>query len=596
MDQPLGNGKLGLVILAIALLLPIIVMLTEPEVSGQFGLPLDDGWIHLVFARNLANGNGFCFNPGMPINGATSFLWPILESVFFHLSPLPLVWIKLFGIILHYLTLLTIYHLVRLLGSSREKAFTSVLVYAFMPVILYSSIACMEVSLYVLLSTLGLYMYHLYRIHRGYWLLVGATFVFYLAGLSRPECFMLFFIILAELFIFMVFEARRGLLAYLKEISLPVAIFISLVCLYLYVNYTIGGQIFPNTFQAKLPVNGMVYALQQGDTGELLRCLTIYPFKSWLLFIIMVLSISSHAGLLFFIPGIIAMLRHPLKRIVPFLFILYPLAYGAFTGAFWFFHYGRYIQNLMPLLAILTVEGIYFLFQAGLESRLIQRLVARIALVIGIATAFGSVIVGISIVKSSYIYMRLSLLKPLIQPKYFLFSGLILAAIAIIFALVIKNTKHTNLSTNRNLVIGLGIIISLSFTIHCSRYYLQAVKNINQMQVHLGKWLAENTEDDARLAVNDIGAIGFFSHRTVYDLMSLINPEMMEFRLLMGRFKGDLEFLYYCKPDYAVLFPSWFPNLAFNEILFKPIYQVQLEDNLICGGDVMVVYRTRWNE
>ena len=32
--------------------------------DGNLGFPLDDSWIHLQFARNLANGEGLTYNPG----------------------------------------------------------------------------------------------------------------------------------------------------------------------------------------------------------------------------------------------------------------------------------------------------------------------------------------------------------------------------------------------------------------------------------------------------------------------------------------------------------------------------------------------------
>ncbi|MFO8058827.1 MAG: hypothetical protein R6V10_16190 [bacterium] len=42
---------------------------------GLTGLPLDDAYIHLTFARNLAQGKGLCFNPGEFSLGFSSPLW-----------------------------------------------------------------------------------------------------------------------------------------------------------------------------------------------------------------------------------------------------------------------------------------------------------------------------------------------------------------------------------------------------------------------------------------------------------------------------------------------------------------------------------------
>ena len=47
-------------------------------IAGASGFPLDDSWIHLQFARNLAEGAGFSFNPHRPVAGSTAPLWTLL--------------------------------------------------------------------------------------------------------------------------------------------------------------------------------------------------------------------------------------------------------------------------------------------------------------------------------------------------------------------------------------------------------------------------------------------------------------------------------------------------------------------------------------
>ncbi len=48
---------------------------------GGAGFPLDDSWIHLAFADNLARGDGFGINGGQPTPGATSPLWVVLLAI-----------------------------------------------------------------------------------------------------------------------------------------------------------------------------------------------------------------------------------------------------------------------------------------------------------------------------------------------------------------------------------------------------------------------------------------------------------------------------------------------------------------------------------
>ena len=57
-------------LVAAALLLPLALYLVrERQIAGAQGFPLDDSWIHLQFARNLAAGAGFSYNPGEPVAG-----------------------------------------------------------------------------------------------------------------------------------------------------------------------------------------------------------------------------------------------------------------------------------------------------------------------------------------------------------------------------------------------------------------------------------------------------------------------------------------------------------------------------------------------
>jgi len=67
------------VLLALAAVLPLaLFVVREHAVAGVAGFPLDDSWIHLHFARNLAEGHGFAYNPGHPVAGSTAPLWTLL--------------------------------------------------------------------------------------------------------------------------------------------------------------------------------------------------------------------------------------------------------------------------------------------------------------------------------------------------------------------------------------------------------------------------------------------------------------------------------------------------------------------------------------
>ena len=69
---------LGLLGLNLALALLYVLDRSTGEASALWQLPLDDAWIHLVYARSLSVGLPFHYNPGQPEAGFSSPLWEIL--------------------------------------------------------------------------------------------------------------------------------------------------------------------------------------------------------------------------------------------------------------------------------------------------------------------------------------------------------------------------------------------------------------------------------------------------------------------------------------------------------------------------------------
>src|SRR5205085_872211 len=67
-----------LAVVAAAVVPLTLFLLRERSIAGAAGFPLDDSWIHLHFARNLAEGAGFSYNPGVPVAGSTAPLWTLL--------------------------------------------------------------------------------------------------------------------------------------------------------------------------------------------------------------------------------------------------------------------------------------------------------------------------------------------------------------------------------------------------------------------------------------------------------------------------------------------------------------------------------------
>ncbi|MBZ0291004.1 MAG: hypothetical protein K8L99_00405, partial [Anaerolineae bacterium] len=79
-------------LLALALVLVILYVAT----AGQ-GFPLDDSWIHQVYARNLAERGEWAFVPGQPSAASTSPLYTVLLSIGYRLHIPYMLWTHALG-------------------------------------------------------------------------------------------------------------------------------------------------------------------------------------------------------------------------------------------------------------------------------------------------------------------------------------------------------------------------------------------------------------------------------------------------------------------------------------------------------------------
>jgi arabinofuranosyltransferase len=151
---------------------------------SRFHFPLDDTWIHQVYARSFAWFQGFAYNPGQQETGATSLLWVIVTAPLHWLtgsSPYPLAMaVKLWNAALTLIAVGLTYRLVRVTFDSYLIAVVAASVLATDSRWLFSSLSGME---NVLLVTLWLGSVHQFL--EQHWqrssLLLGLCMV------TRPE-------------------------------------------------------------------------------------------------------------------------------------------------------------------------------------------------------------------------------------------------------------------------------------------------------------------------------------------------------------------------------------------------------------------------
>src|SRR5512138_908858 len=94
-------------IIAVAALLAVLFYLLVSAWFFRIGFPLDDTWIHLTYARNLAEHGQWAFRLGERSAGSTAPLWTFLLGIGYLLKLAPYIWTYFLGWVL--LTLIGIH-------------------------------------------------------------------------------------------------------------------------------------------------------------------------------------------------------------------------------------------------------------------------------------------------------------------------------------------------------------------------------------------------------------------------------------------------------------------------------------------------------
>jgi len=126
----------------------------------------------------------------------------------------------------------------------------------------------------------------------------------------------------------------------------------------------------------------------------------------------------------------------------------------------------------------------------------------------------------------------------------------------------------------------------------------QSASGIDRQQVALGRWARENLPADARIGVNDTGAIAYFSDRRTFDIVGLTTEG--EARYWVGGVGSRLE--HYERlhaggspplPTHFIVYPEW---MALPSVLGSPLHEATVTDASILGGQTMRVYKADWSK
>ncbi len=245
-------GKL-LLVAGLALLV-VLAYVGVTVVVDKAGYPLDDSWIHLTYARNLARSGRWEFIPGVVSAGSTAPLWTALLSIGYLLGLPYLFWTTFLGWVCLSWTGWAAMRLWGVLWPDRSRLdwVIGVALVLSWPLV-WAAGSAMETLLFIALGFELIYLYSLHILGKRK-NLVGIGIVSGLLVLTRPEGIGMLALIAAGLLI-----AGDAWKTRIKDVGrLLLGASIPMVPYFAF-NLWASGSIWPNTFYAKQVEYGSLY-------------------------------------------------------------------------------------------------------------------------------------------------------------------------------------------------------------------------------------------------------------------------------------------------------------------------------------------------
>jgi hypothetical protein len=343
--------KRWIYLLALLILLEAISATVYLSSANQPGFPLDDAWIHQIYARNLGLHGVLAFNPGQPSTGSTSFGWTLLLAAGYWLKVPFFLWTYLWGSIFAVATASVAAKLSEnYFGSFRNAIIVGVICLLEWH-LAWAAVSGMEIGLFTFLTLLFFLLLNrnLSPILLG--TLTGITV------LVRPEGILLALVYGIKLLL----NQPRNTKQILRDGAKFLLVFVIIISPWIAFNLIYSHRPFPNTIAAKF--------MQYG-----------YPWSLWksLKYLWDVFLYFLNGSLLLLIPGVGFVIYNALKRgethlLYPYIWFLTLIGlYAVALPAI--YDQGRYLMPLIPLLVIYGVEGLSQLLNGFIHTPLLRSL------------------------------------------------------------------------------------------------------------------------------------------------------------------------------------------------------------------------------
>jgi len=335
----ISKDKNYLYIFLLYFVLTAVYLIAEFVITGnQFGVPLDDTWIHFRFSENFAGGYLFQYNIGVPTPGTSSPLWVIILSIPFFISEKFVLPFSLAaGSLFFLLTCIELYRLCLRIGFNKNYSMLITILTLISGRLLWSSLSGMEITLFCYLSVL-IFRIHLRELETGKISVLTGLFLG-LAVITRPEAYLLALIY----YIYSAIHFRNSSNRSISAFVISLLIFLVVVLPYPVFSYYHTGKLLPNTFQGQNA--GLRFLPEMTYVVESAKLF----FKDNVL--ILILWIMSS---LYFIYSIFRRKVEKKLLLINLWVIMLPIV-SAFLTPNWR-HHGRYLIPLIPFINIVAIN------------------------------------------------------------------------------------------------------------------------------------------------------------------------------------------------------------------------------------------------
>jgi hypothetical protein len=510
---------------------------------GEYVMPLDDVYIHFQYAHQIAVGQPYRYNPGLPpTSGATSFLYPYLLALGDMIGFRGLilgVWAMGLGALALAVSTWLVYRLGRLYTSERNAALVAAL-FALCGPVSWHFMSGMETGFAVLFTLLTLYGFMTRRIGLT---VIAAT----LLALIRPEGGILAAVAMAAVY------ARRW-----TWLATPAVL-------------TRSGTAIP--VQATLMI--------RRETGQHPALHRSYP-AWWLLIPILAVGVQPLVNLL--VTGSAVASGNQAKSILGMIPPYHDAMLGRIIGNFarmWLefatgisAREGWYIPFTVSVLALV---GMLYLLRRH-ERRLTGLLI------------IGWMAAGLAAIST-------------LDTAFWHFKRYQMPLMALIFPLAawgLQAFRRKRAARFRRVWTAIAAAMTLLTALPFLSYFVLNVNYVYLQPLQMARWLNTNTPQNAVIAVHDTGMMRYVGGRTTIDIVGLTTPRAADY---WRNGPGSVaEFLDRSRPDYIASYGRGhgfgLGYLADTSLYANAlaVYPVVLDDhaNVALAADTQGIYRPDW--